>query len=178
MRLFPVFLLTLTFFVSSSIVDAQTPDWVKEYRRTVSRMRHKDCQPSLKVLQESLGGNCEAFAKLGASIALKNGLPCQMLFVQRDDEKHLLTLVREKDGRLWCVSFEEIYRVESEDDAIEWTGSPNGWSLEYRSRSGLGVCWNLDPSQWILKWRAVPTKEDLLEDIVVRADTGEVFRSR
>ena len=160
--------LTLMFLVPTTSFG-QTPNWVKEFRQIVGNMSYSKTQPSLRELHKTRQGNCVAFSKLGAEIAMRQGLVCEALSVGHEDEsgsprnidRHRLTLIHDHDGRLWCVSNDEIYRVRNQDDAIGWTFNFGSFNV-FGRRGSFTLDFNDD--DWELKHKHTFTKHELEED--------------
>lgn len=138
----PLSALLLLFF--AAVVCPQTPPWVWKYRKIVDNMEHQSGQTSLNILKRTRRGNCVAFAKLAAEIAIEhNLLPYGVISVysakyEREDAKafrHMMLLVRSLDGRLWCVSNYYIEHVSDEEEAVESIQGTRGyydWKVKKR----------------------------------------------
>lgn len=163
------------FFVVSMIMAfvhpafSQTPDWVKEYRAKAGRVCFQAKQSSLEVLHNSSRGNCVAFAKLGAEIAMKNGLVCESISIgSPGEDRHRIALVHDYDGRLWVISNDDIHRVVSMQAAIDdsiayldtsWAFRPMPWEASYHSYRGDDS--DVDYDDWGFRSKHTFTEEEL-----------------
>ena len=136
----------LLFFTSS--VLAITPDWVSDFRFNalyISRISHgksyQHPQPSLRILETKGRGNCVAWSKFMAKIAIKYNVDFDNYIVGRNPDgkkmeslNHQITILRDNSGQMWLQSNNTISIVKDMKDALEKVVKEvdPDWSLGYR----------------------------------------------
>ncbi len=118
----------IKFFVLAFLLtgELRTDDWVTHFEWSVQRLatmsteKYLHPQPSLAALLSTGKGNCVAWGKLGAAIALRRGCTVQAYtLLNSKGARHRILLVR-RGKLLWMLSCWDVVRVRSVADACVW----------------------------------------------------------
>jgi hypothetical protein len=136
----------LLFFAST--IFAITPDWVSEFRASalsISRVSHgksyQHPQPSLRILETKGKGNCVAWSKFMAKIAIAHKVEFDNYIVGRniDGKKvglvnHQITILKDSTNLLWLQSNANLMMIKDMKDALNKVVNEVDpkWTLGYR----------------------------------------------
>ena len=147
------FLLPIIF--GPALCQNSDPDFVREYRDITRDMRWVEDQPYLPVLIEKREGNCSAFAKLAVLIAIKYRLSHQVFRLKPKDEwwlwswsdrgKHLVVVIRSRDGRLWLTTNDSVRQIKFVSDIVNWDYDRNWEIFERTWFVGKNLEWSIAP---------------------------------